>query len=77
MKILYTQKKSTSSIHKRIFFAFESLLVAFVMCFFGMIFVKQKIDELENRYESVTPTQREAVKDAIELIIPLKENENG
>ena len=77
MKIIYTQKKSSSQTHKGLIFAFECMLLAFVMCFFGMLLAKQRLNNLEEKYEGVILSHKEEVKDAIELIIPLEDNENG
>lgn len=77
MKIIYTQKKSKPPMHKKVILTFECLLLVFVMSFFGMLLTRQRLNELENRYESANLLHNEAVKDAVELIIPQEEQENG
>ena len=76
MKIIYTQKKSSQHAKERLILAFECLLLVFVMCFFGTLLAKQRLDKLEDKYEDVISTQGEQIKDAIELIIPLQEDKN-
>ena len=75
MKIIYSQKKSKSPNNQKVILAFECLLLVFVMSFFGMLLTKQRLKALENRYESANSQHKEAIKDAIELIIPQEESE--
>mgnify|MGYP006974632698 CR=1 FL=1 len=56
MKIIYTQKRSSSHIRKRLLLAFECLTLMFVMCFFGMLLARQKLNGLENEYKSIKKT---------------------
>lgn len=76
MKIIYTQKRSSSHIRKRLLLAFECLTLIFVMCFFGMLLARQKLNGLENEYKSIISSENEKIKDVIELIIPLEESSN-
>jgi hypothetical protein len=76
MKIIYTQKRSSSHIRKRLLLAFECLTLIFVMCFFGMLLARQKLNGLENEYKSIISSGNEQIKDVIELIIPLEESSN-
>lgn len=76
MKIIYTQKRSSSHIRKRLLFAFECLTLILVMCFFGMLLARQKLDGLEKEYKSIISSENEQIKDAIELIISLEESGN-
>lgn len=75
MKIIYSQKKSKLPNNQKVILAFECLLLVFVMSFFGMLLTKQRLNALENRYESANSQHKEAIKDAIELIIPQEESE--
>lgn len=78
MKIIYTQKKSKSDLHKSLMTAFECLILGFVMCFFGMLLARQHLNALDEAYESVDASYNEAVLEAIELVIPIEdESANG
>ena len=76
MKIIYTQKRSSSHIRKRLLLAFECLTLIFVMCFFGMLLARQKLNGLENKYKCIISSENEQIKDVIELMIPLEESSN-
>ena len=76
MKIIYTQKRSSSHIRKRLLLAFECLTLIFVMCFFGMLLARQKLNGLENKYKSIISSENEQIKEVIELMIPLEESSN-
>ncbi len=77
MKIIYTQKKPKSQCHRHIAIGFECLILAFVMCFFGMLLARQKLNSLEDAYESVDSSYAEAVLDAIELVLPSEEKSSN
>ncbi len=78
MKIIYTQRKPKSQCHKHISIGFECLALIFVMCFFGMLLARQKMNSLEEVYESVDASYGEAMLDAIELVLSSEEkSDNG